>query len=319
MTIPVRIVARAKQGGVARDVRLLSDAMAAWRDRPDFSHYRSINPFRRFYGAGGTRECIIFLERVTARWLGRPGPYVLIPNQERYPERLVRLLHRLDHIFCKTLHAREIFADHHRSVRYIGFTSADRDLAEVRPDYSHFFHLAGSSTLKGTGALLELWGRHPEWPTLTLVQHPKRAPRSVPANVNLIDRFLPDVELRRLQNSCGVHLCPSLSEGWGHYIAEAMSCRAVTLTTDAPPMNELVGPDRGILVPYGRSEQRKLGFNFHVDPSALEEAIAELIGLSDDAKQPLGEAGRRWYEQNDRTFRANLRRVTSEVLPEMVS
>lgn len=311
----IRIVARTNRVGMDRDVNLLLDAVSTWRERPEFSHYRSIHPLRRFFSHRSPDETIIFLERVTARWLGRAGRYLLIPNQERYPERLVPLLRHVDHILCKSRHAVEIFAARHPSVHYLGFTSQDRALPGSEPDYSRFFHLAGGSSLKGTSTLLEAWSRHPEWPTLTVVQHSRQAPRSVPANINLITRYLPDHELRLLQNACGIHLCPSLGEGWGHYIVEGMSCGAVVLATDGPPMNELVQPDRGILVRYHRSEPRKLGFNYYVDPSELEKAIADVITLPLEAKVRLGHAARRWFEENDRAFRSHGRRVLASLLP----
>src|SRR5690606_11864581 len=105
---------------------------------------------------------------------------------------------------------------------------------------------------------------------------------------------------------CGVHLCPSLSEGWGHYIVEAMSCRAVTLTTDAPPMNELVAPDRGVTVPWNRQESRHLGWNFHADPAALEREIVRLIAMPETDKAAIGTRARAWFEQNDRGFAKRL-------------
>jgi len=311
----IRLVARTNGVGVDRDVRILHDAIAAVREAPTFSHYRSISPLRRFYDRRDPDECIVFLERITARWLRRAGSYVLVPNQERYPERLAPLLSRLDHVFCKSRHAEEVFAARHPSVHHLGFTSDDRLLPEARPDFGRFLHLAGASNLKGTLTLLEVWARHPEWPTLTLLQHRRDAPREVPGNVELITRYLPDDELRALQNACGVHLCPSSSEGWGHYIVEAMSCRAVTVTTDGPPMNELVRPERGILVPYSRSEPRKLGINFYVDADALEASIDALIRTSEGEKVRLGNAARTWYEENDRAFRERLATLLAELFP----
>src|SRR5690606_13048298 len=136
---------------------------------------------------------------------------------------------------------------------YIGFTSVDRALPDASPDFGRFLHVAGASTLKGTDTLLEVWSAHPEWPALTVVQRDRRTIRA-PANVQILDGYLPDAELRELQNACGVHLCPSMGEGWGHYIVEAMSCGAVVVATDGPPMNELVQPGRGVLVPYSRVE-----------------------------------------------------------------
>jgi glycosyltransferase involved in cell wall biosynthesis len=307
-------VARANKVGVDRDITLLAGAFSSWGLDPAFSGYRSISPLRRFLGRRDRSETLVFLERVTARWLRHAGRYVLIPNQERYPRRLIGLLERVDHVFCKSRHAEEIFRELHGSVHYLGFTSPDRRLPGLVPDYDRFFHLAGGSALKGTETLLEVWGSHPDWPVLTLLQHRQGdIPTSVPPNVELIDRYLPDDELRRLQNRCGIHLCPSLSEGWGHYIGEALSCGAVTVATDGPPMNELVRPDRGVLVPWVRSEPRKLGINYHVDPGELEEAVEGLLARPAGEKQRMGRAGRAWFEENDTRFRARLRELWKEL------
>ena len=311
----IRIVARTNRVGMDRDVHLLLSAFESFRERPVFSHYRSINPLRRFVGRHNPDEWIIFLERITARWLRRAGHYLLIPNQERFAHRLVPLLERIDHVLCKTHHAVDVFAALHPSVHYLGFTSVDRIDTSISPDYGRFFHLAGGSTLKGTDTLLEAWSRHPEWPELTLVKHRGELPFELPANVRLLSDYLSDDALRQLQNECGIHLCPSRSEGWGHSIVEAMSCRAVVVTTDGPPMNELVTADRGILVPWQRSEPRKLGTSFFVDPALLDEAVRQLLDRPVESKAALGQAARDWFEENERAFRANLRRISELILP----
>lgn len=293
------ILGRSNGVGLDRDATLLAAALAAAGVSAKCPKIRNL---LALYSKEFRADVAFHLERVMPLWKRKAGTHFLIPNQERFPKRLLGRLGMIDHILCKSRHAEEAFSKHHPSVHFIGFTSEDRLDETVAPDYSRFFHLAGRSTLKNTGLLLELWAKHPEWPRLTLVQHPDNAPSSVPPNVELVSRYLPDSELRGFQNSCGIHLCPSLSEGWGHYIAESMSCAAVTLTTAAPPMDELVTPDRGVLVPYHRSEPRHLGMNFHAEPEALEAAIRRLITMPDEEKRALGLAGRQWFEENARTF-----------------
>jgi glycosyltransferase involved in cell wall biosynthesis len=298
------ILGRSNGVGLDRDAALLGDALAARGVTVKCPRLRNLaDALSSQFNA----DAAFHLERVAPWWWRRKAKkHFLIPNQERFPLRLVSRLESIDSVLCKSRHAEEIFSPLHPHVRFTGFTSPDRLDPEVDPDYRKFLHLAGRSTLKNTGLLLELWSQHPEWPPLTLVQHPDNAPKSVPANVNLISRYLPDDELRTLQNQHGVHLCPSLSEGWGHYIVEAMSCRATVLVTDAPPMNELVTPDRGITVPYSHSEPRHLGRNFHADPLALETSISQWITLPASRKKTLGDAGRAWFEENHRLFTARL-------------
>jgi glycosyltransferase involved in cell wall biosynthesis len=180
-------------------------------------------------------------------------------------------------------------------------------MAGVAKDFNRFFHLAGGSTLKGTEDVIALWAQHPEWPELSLVQRQSIAAGAVPKNVNLISGYMDDTALQVLQNGCGVHLCPSRAEGWGHHLVEGLSVGAVVVTTDAPPMNEHVDAGCGVLVPFERSEPRHLGTNFYVDPRALEAAIERIIAMPDAEKRMLGEAARRRYEAIDSGFRKRVR------------
>lgn len=306
MTQSALIIGRKNGAGLEQDAELISRSLEACGVRTQCVDPRD---WRAFLFGGVRADVVVHLERVFPWWNGRGKRRFLIPNQERFPMRHVKRLAAMNGILCKTLHAQEVFGTMHGSTHLVGFTSPDRSLAEARPDYRKFFHLAGRSTVKGTDVVLALWARHPEWPELTLVQHPDNAPATVPANVRLINRRVSDDELRALQNACGVHLCPSLSEGWGHYIVEAMSCRAVTVTTDGAPMNELVRPERGVLVAAARTEPHRLGVNFFVDETALEQAIERLLTLSNEEKRQIGVEARRWFEANDAEFGARLARV----------
>jgi glycosyltransferase involved in cell wall biosynthesis len=305
------ILGRNNGVGLDRDATLLAALLAKRGAEVRTPRLKSLGAL---FASENRADAAFHLERVFPYWKWKTKRHFLIPNQERYPLRHLGRLRWIDHVLCKSRHAEEIFARHHGSVHFVGFSSTDRLIGEQEPDYSRFFHLAGKSTLKNTEALLELWRKHPEWPVLTLVQHPDNAPTEAPGNVDLISRYVPDDELQALQNQCGIHLCPSLSEGWGHYIAEAMSCRAVTLVTNAPPMNELVDSSRGIVVAYDRSEPRHLGMNFYADPVALEFAIQELILRPQEELRLLGENARRWFVENDQAFHERVTRIIGALI-----
>lgn len=308
------IVARTNQAGLDQDVALVTAALeqAGWE--AVFRHCRSLGWLERFRPRRGP-NVLICIERAFPAWRRMSPVNILIPNQERFPRRQLGRLRHVDHVFCKSRHALKVFSSFHRSARYLGFTSPDRGLDGVKKDFNRFLHVAGRSTAKGTETVLEIWNRHPEWPVLELVQCRERAPGTVPTNVHLHSGRLDDRELGELQNACGIHLCPSRCEGWGHYIVEAMSCSAVVITTDAPPMNELVTADRGVVVPWHRKQPRHLGEEFLVERGALERAIATLLTQSDESKQRAGRAARLWFEENDRAFRARLVALMGELQP----
>ena len=88
---------------------------------------------------------------------------------------------------------------------------------------------------------------------------------------------------------------------------EAMGVGAVTLTTNAPPMNELVEADRGILVPYARMDTQFLANTYFFDEAAAEAAIERMIAMPDDELRRMGGNARAWFLRNDREFAARLK------------
>ncbi|WP_245453236.1 glycosyltransferase [Aquibium carbonis] len=236
------------------------------------------------------------LERVHAGWISAGSRNLLLPNQERFPRRHIDRLGQIDLVLAKTRHATDIFSALGRPTEYLGFTSYDRQDLSVQKDWTRFLHLAGGSTLKGTEDILDLWRAHPEWPELVVIQKAENLSAAFASNITLLPGYLSDAELRRQQNACGIHLCPSRAEGWGHHLIEGLSVGSVVVTTDGPPMNEMVTPDCGILVPVASSTPRHLGTCYHVDRLALERAIEAVLAKPDTEKAALGVAARRRYE-----------------------
>ena len=58
---------------------------------------------------------------------------------------------------------------------------------------------------------------------LTAVQdkHPEWFAEDLPPNLSLLTGTISNEAVAALLSSCGVHLCPSAREGFGHYINEA--------------------------------------------------------------------------------------------------
>lgn len=310
----INIIARSNGVGLDSDVRLIKEVLESAGYLVTFSHCRARSLCKKWFGKKHEFDANIFLERVFPRWLNAAKKNVLIPNQERFPKRHISRLKNIDLVLCKSRHSEEIFSKLGASTEYTSFTSKDIQQNNVSPDYEQFFHLAGRSTLKGTDTLLNLWEQHSEWPVLTIIQHEDNAPESTPPNVNLIAKYLPYEELITIANQHGIHLCPSLSEGWGHYIVEAMSCKAVVLTTDAPPMNELINDDRGILCSYSSSEPRHLGTNFQVDINALQTQVERIITMTTDEKSTIGNNARNWYLKNQTLFSKKLLQTLHKIL-----
>jgi glycosyltransferase involved in cell wall biosynthesis len=262
----------------------------------------------------------LFIEFISPRFIPDARKNWFIPNPEWFREENLPHLTQMDAILCKTRDAVNAFMPLAPDVRYIGFTSPDKlDSKRPRGGDMTFLHSAGASRWKGTSAVITAWSRHPEWPRLIVIRSPSWYDgKSVPeeqqaANIEYLTQRLDDRTWQGYQNSCEVHLCPSEAEGFGHLIVEAMSCGAVVVTTDGPPMNELVTKDRGVLVSHSRSEPMCRGHSFFVDVDDLERQIARVLAMPPYERLALGKNARQWYEDHGKAFEAAMRNLVDEV------
>lgn len=251
----------------------------------------------------------IFLEHVRPHALKLARRNVMIPNPEWFSERDRRWLPRFDAVFTKSHAATETIRAWGCPVTHIGFLSIDRHDPQV-PREPVFLHLAGASRMKGTERLLAVWRRHPEWPRLIVQQSPATATVAegpAPANLDHRIGYPRDIaEIARLQNRCQYHLCLSEAEGWGHYIVEAMGCAALVITCDGPPMNELVRPDRGVLVQAQDAGALNATHRYLFDEAALEAAVERIVRMPDTEREAMQQRARAWFLANNEGFKSRL-------------
>ncbi|MEA2827990.1 MAG: hypothetical protein QOG43_2429 [Actinomycetota bacterium] len=257
--------------------------------------------------AGIRFDVVIFLQVVVEAWLGVGSRTALIPNPEWFLDEHVELLPGIDLVLAKTHDAMAAFQALSCDVELVRFTSRDCWLPAVERDYRAFVHVAGKSHQKGTNTMVDVWAAHPDFPRLTIVRtRPRRSRRRMPPNVTLLDDYLPAGWVQVLQNQAGVHVCPSEAEGWGHHIVEGLSVGAVVITTDAPPMNEVVRPDRGILCGYLSRAPQRLGTSYQVSPDALAAAVRSTLEREPDELAAMGRRARAFFLDNDADFRRRL-------------
>lgn len=321
----IRIVSRDNGVGLSRDMAIMADALHA------YGHVDSVG-----FGSGGAGKALlqarlamegrwrgpadvqVFSERVYPRCLPLARHNLLVPNPEWFLDKWRPLLPAFERVLCKTRHAERLFAGLGCRTDYIGFTSEDRLQAQV-PRRPAFFHLAGRSRAKGTRVLLDTWLGHPEWPMLTVVQHPRMA--EVPVRAANIDHriaYLDDAELRTLQNAHLFHICPSEAEGYGHYLMEAMSVGAIVLTTRAEPMTELVPPGLGIHIPVQRVREEGMVPRHYVAPVGIERAVEAALGMDEARRADCSNGARRHFLEARGQFLARFQAVVDEVVQSAV-
>ncbi len=264
----------------------------------------------------------VFIARTNESFRSCAKKNYLVPNAEWLfipPEELLKY----DCILCKTREAKRIFNQLNDNAVFMGFTCGDRFDPNISKNYKTALHLAGASIQKGTGFVIDAWANHPEFPFLQLTCHKEKKvyykTKNVPItkiplspNINFIHEYLPENELMTIQNTCGFHICPSVTEGFGHYIVEGMSVGAVIVTTDAPPMNEFI-LDKRCLVRYSGTapcyRPYRYATGYYVDQEELESVIENLLLLPQSELDKIGKKNRELFLKKEQEFKSNLAHI----------
>lgn len=250
-------------------------------------------------------DIAIHLERICRRKLATAGTHIFIPNQEWFPPEHRRLLNLIDLIACKSWHGLAVLKQllpFHRAIVYTGFSTLVPPVVWRGPPFD-CLHIAGQSPLKGTEAVVAVWQRHPEWPMLHLVTD--LAVTAEAANIRC-HRDLDAAAIAELRAHCLIAVQPSEVEGFGHVLAEAMTAAGVVVTTDGPPMNELIQPGRGFLVRYDRQRPLRVGTCYQIDEAELERVLARVFATPVAELMAVGEQAQRWQQAAHQQFAEQL-------------
>ncbi|KAG7377143.1 hypothetical protein PHYPSEUDO_012078 [Phytophthora pseudosyringae] len=210
---------------------------------------------------------------------------------------------------------------------------APKDFATVK-----FVHTAGTSVWKGTRELVDCWVMASGLPQLDVYiddsaynflfrQTYQRRLDRARSPVHIEHGMLEPQDFSKLTAESAFFMCPSRSEGYGHYINQARASGGVVITTDAHPMNELiVGSDMGVLIPTRSQHDPKmlLGGKFKgehglKDPDGLLvrynsrglcTAVREFVAsTTSEQRAAMGERARQQYHEDTKFFARAMREL----------
>ncbi len=232
-----------------------------------------------------------------------------IPNPECYWQD-PNLLENVDLILARTIEVEKIFQPLVKKIYFLGFSSYDCYRDDILKNSYSCLHLAGGSNRKGSHSVEEAWLNKEKMPPITVIGY-----KMFNEDMCLLQR-VPTDKLRYFQNSLGIHVCPSEVEGYGHYIMEAMSAKAVVITTNAAPMNEFIQDPR-CLVAYYKKFPCALGIRYFVEPEKLMEIVQNIILLSEEELREIGDKNRDVYLKKTEEFYTNLENLLIQTALEL--
>lgn len=244
-------------------------------------------------------DLAIFLEVAPAWAMGLAPRRWLVPNPEWWHHSGHGSwlgIDAFERVICKTRESLRIFSDRTPCAVFTGFAARDRHL-NLTPRERRFLCVAGVSVAKGADAVIKAWEifRLPYRLTVAGKLFSNHSP--VP-NVEFRGH-VGDDDLRSLQNACLFHVQPSWTEGFGMTLHEGLSCGAIMLTTDAPPMNEIPA---GAYVTPMQTRQMCVATAYRCRPQEIYASVEELWCRPDDQLLGASARARTYFEESCRLF-----------------
>lgn len=251
-----------------------------------------------------------FLKSEFISWIKRNNIELVIFNEQRYyqpvlwckelgvktvsyidyyTESTIPLFEAFDGLICNT--KRHMSAFEYTGKAYYIPWGTDIDLYKpksfelVNKDVVTFFHSAGMRpTRKGTGIFIEALLRMKQ-PFKAVIHSQKPISEVYPQLSSEIRRLEKEGKLDVIEKTVtapglyymgDVYVYPSVLEGIGLTIAEAISSGLACLTSDNPPMNEFIEPSFGTAIPVDRLYAREDGYYWpqcHCNVDSLAEIM----------------------------------------------
>lgn len=295
MGLKIALLSRDNGVGLSLDAALLTEMFESAGHEVGFHDWQSTEMPRA--------DVAFHLELVSRNLAQFADKNIAILNLEWYPREWMKYLPAFDQIWAKSGYALRFCRNRGgKNVQLTGFLGLDLHDPDVKRELK-CMHLRGRSGMKGTEQVIEAWATHDDLPPLTIIsKDPLNIPEWARDRVTVIESPS-DEERNRLMNEAEIHVCPSIAEGWGHYITEAMSVGAVVVTTDASPMNEHIRPEWGYLVGVTRTRDHHQAILTYTTPSLIAEAVRRAAALAPERRREVGRTARERFLTRNAEFR----------------
>jgi glycosyltransferase involved in cell wall biosynthesis len=310
-----------KDTGLAQDVNIIRGILTAVFDnKVQINFVQYIQP-----------QCVeadfnIFFEVINPSLFSYAQRNIWIPNHESTPTTWIPYMHMMNEIWVKTHEAERIFkALTPTHVRYIGWTSMTKEFSSKKNYYEAIVPLGKNSNREIQvifDSYLSLKQTSPidfsRLPVLNVVS--SWLPIEVPSNLDnkvVIHSKLSQEEYDALVVKCGLCICLSKTEGFGHAVNEAMSSGCNLIVSYISPFLEDVVGEVNLGVTFVSPRETVyhdscFGVLVSSDRNSLCDALRTYIDKSMTQHKEESEFMREVYAGNHRRFIAKMK----ELLPQ---
>jgi hypothetical protein len=300
-----------KNTGVSQDVSILHGLVAHVLDKD--AKIRHV-PHR--FPSCPQAEVNFFIEVINPSLFASAGKNIWIPNQEWTYQTWEPYAKMVDEIWAKTRQAEELFLKWTPNVKYIGWTSVDKKYPELgSKDPNKGIVPVGKNVWRNPKPIFQAYSRilaqHPEifpkLPHLTVVHVPGHVPigeipKGIASKITVRGEVIPEEEYTALLHTCGLVVCTSAAEGFGHAVNEALSAGCIPILSPIQPFREMVKNALWVsnakIIPHPQC----LGVLEDVDVDSLADAFIDYTKMSNDDRRSVTMDSRESYEDRHEMF-----------------
>jgi len=278
-----------------------------------------------------------FLEVINPSLFSYARKNIWIPNAEWTYKTWAPYLNMIDEIWVKTTEARRIFneaVDYKKPVKLIGWTSIDKvyNPATDKKNYSKAILPVGKNIYRNPKPVFQAYMRikeqdptlYSKLPELHLVYSPNhiglKVPTEIEEKVIVHAGVLKESDYDELLKECGLCICISATEGFGHAVNEAMSAGCTMILSPIAPFKEDLVGDPQVGTWYGEiletvDQPDCLGVLVDTTVASIMTALKEYCSATFHDKKAGSLTSRTIYEHNHAKWVETMKATLKESLP----
>jgi len=316
----VNIIGNHRKGtGVSQDVQILHGLIVHVLGKET-----QIRHIPHYYPQCPQAELNFFVEVITPSLFAYAAKNIWIPNPEWTYKTWEPYAKRVDEIWVKTHEAERLFSEWGVPTRYIGWTSIDKVVPEKK-NYHKAIVPTGKNVWRNPKPIIQAYIRiaqqRPDMyralPELHIVHTPEAValppvPEPFQGKIKLHSEVLSETDYDALLQECGLCICMSAAEGFGHAVNEAMSTGSVLMLSPIDAFREL--SDDAIWVSNAKvtPHPQCLGTLEDIDVDSLVEALVMYSTAGLSWKRSTGALSRSTYEARHQAFVTRMEGVLAE-------
>lgn len=309
-----------KDTGIHQDVHILHAMLVHV-----YGKESEIRHIPHFFPQCPEAEMNFFIESMNPALFPYARKNIWIPNPEWTYKTWEPYAKMVDEIWVKTHEAKKLFESWGVEATYIGWTSIDKIQPEKK-NYHKAIVPTGKNFWRNPKPIIQAYMRiqqtdpsgYANLPELHIVYSPAHVrlpplPESLAGKIKLHTEHMPEKDYDELLQECGLCICMSAAEGFGHGVNEAMSAGCVTMLSPIDAFRELTNNAIWVSNMKMTPHPDCLGHLEDVDVSSLVESLQMYVSAHTVWRKSMSQFSRTEYENRHQAFIKRMEEVLKPV------